>query len=87
MAKNDFRVRNIHWKGLPVKERLWFIVLCLMLVLLFIGIALDAAGTMTIPSWAALLWAGLAGFAAYRVSALLDPVETNDDSDNDEEEE
>ena len=82
MAKNDFRVRNIHWKGLPVTERLWFIAVCVLLVLLFIGIALDAAGTMKIPSWAALLWAGLAGFAAYQLSSGLEPsVEEEDEEE------
>lgn len=85
MAKNDFRVRSIHWKGLSAKDRLWFIVVCALLVLLFIGIALDAAGTMKIPSWAALLWAGLAGFAAYQLSSVLEPGAEDEDEDEDEE--
>jgi len=87
MAKNDFRVRNIHWKSITAQDRIWFMVLCAMLVLLFVGIALDTTGTMKIPSWAALLWAGLAGFAAYRVSGMLDPVEEETDEEDEEEDE
>ncbi len=86
MSKNDFRVRNIHWNSITAKDRIWFIVLCVMLVLLFVGIALDATGTLEIPSWAALLWAGFSGFAAYRVSTMLDPEEEEADSEEDEEE-
>lgn len=82
MSKNNWR--NMQWSNMGFSERTWFIIMCLLLVVLFVFIYLDGTNTVDIPDWVGLLWMAAALFAAYKNVAgnnLFNEDEFDEDSD------
>ena len=67
-------------------QKLWYILMCLLLLLILVAAALDGMGIIKIPDWAALLWVAVSLYTVYRnVYGLhmYDDSEADDDDDVD----
>lgn len=58
--------RNMHWRDMSKRKRIWFVLMCFLLCILLIAIILDCTNIMNIPDWAALIWVVAAGYTAFK---------------------
>ena len=47
-------------------QKLWLILMCLLLLLILVAAALDGMEIIKIPDWAALLWVAVSLYTVYR---------------------
>ena len=84
MSKRNWR--NLQWRKMHYDQKLWFILMCLLLLLILVAAALDGMEIIKIPDWAALLWVAVSLYTVYRnVYGLhmYDDSEAADDDDDD----
>lgn len=88
MSKSDWR--NMKWNKMGVSEKVWFIIICFLLVILLVFIYLDGTNIVDIPDWAILTWAVIAVYSAYKNvvgNNLFNDEELDDESNPDDDDE
>lgn len=81
-AKKDWR--NMHWDKLTQAQKLWFVIMLMLLIIGIIAACCDMVGAIHIPNWVALIYCMPCVYTLYRVTNelnLFSDVDEIEDSD------